>query len=181
VIGLTAEILRCAQDDNFDVLGHIEGGVAASAVLRVAGSVGELWEPYLRLFGAPGPEVVGVKAHAEEVGRNEAKLGSAHPDEADDDAVEACNDPTLPQLFPHQNGRDHGQDARDVIQARHKATLSGRGEDDCANRIGVVVCADKLHAGTGAANREPVSAGDYEGSKEREVDRRQLKVESKMT
>src|ERR1700748_1028743 len=87
------------------------------------------------LLASPAPEIICVEAHAEQVRGYEAELSGTHPDEADDDAVDAPHDQPLPQLFPYQNRRDHGQDARNVIQTGHKPTLSGRGKDDCADRI----------------------------------------------
>lgn len=65
---------------------------------------------------APGAKIDGVKGDAEEVGGNEAELGGADADDADDSAVDSADDPALPEFFAEQNGAENGQDAGDVIQ-----------------------------------------------------------------
>ena len=66
---------------------------------------------------APGAEIDGVKGDAEEIGGDEAELGGANTDHADDGAINGGNDPALPKLLAEQNGPENGQNAGDVIQS----------------------------------------------------------------
>src|SRR5437763_8391508 len=66
---------------------------------------------------APGAEIDGVKGDAEEICGNEAELGGANTDHADDGAVNGSDDPALPKLLAEQDGAENGQNAGDVIQA----------------------------------------------------------------
>ena len=45
-------------------------------------------------------EIAGVESDAQEIGGDEAKLGSAHTDDADDGAVYRGDDPALPEFRP---------------------------------------------------------------------------------
>ena len=65
---------------------------------------------------APGAEIDGVKGDAEEIGGDEAELGGANTDHADDGAVNGGDDPALPELLAEQDGAENGQNAGDVIQ-----------------------------------------------------------------
>ena len=65
---------------------------------------------------APGAEIDGVKGDAEEIGGDEAELGGANTDHADDGAVNGGDDPALPKLLAKQDGAENGQNAGDVIQ-----------------------------------------------------------------
>jgi hypothetical protein len=71
------------------------------------------------LFGAPVDEVAGVEGDAEEVGGDEAELGGAHANDTDDGAIERGDDPALPELLADQDGSEHGQNAREIIQSNH--------------------------------------------------------------
>ena len=65
---------------------------------------------------APGAEVDSVERDAEEICGDEAELGGAHADDADDGAVDGADDPALPELLAEQDGAENRQNARDVIQ-----------------------------------------------------------------
>lgn len=67
-------------------------------------------------FGAPIDEVAGIECDAEEVGGDEAELGGADADDADDGAVYSGDDPALPVLLTDKHGGDHGQDAGKIIE-----------------------------------------------------------------
>jgi hypothetical protein len=71
------------------------------------------------LFGAPAGEVASVDGDAEEIGGDEAELGGADADDADDGAVDAGDDPALPELLANQYGSEHGQHAGQIIQPDH--------------------------------------------------------------
>jgi hypothetical protein len=63
------------------------------------------------LFGAPVDEVAGVEGDAEEIGRDEAELGGADADDADNGAIDTGDDPALPEFLTDQHGGEHGQHA----------------------------------------------------------------------
>ncbi len=69
------------------------------------------------LFGAPVDEVAGVEGDAEEVGGDETELSGADADDADDSAIEGGNDPALPELLANEDGGEHGENARQIIQS----------------------------------------------------------------
>jgi len=71
------------------------------------------------LFWAPVDEVAGVEGDAEEVGGDEAELGGADANDADDGAVDTGDDPALPELLADEDGSEHGQNAREIIQSNH--------------------------------------------------------------
>jgi len=64
------------------------------------------------LFGAPVEQIAGVEGDAKEVGRDEAELGGADADDADDGTVDSGDDPALPELFADEHGGEDGQDTR---------------------------------------------------------------------
>ena len=68
------------------------------------------------LFGAPVDEVAGVECDAEEIGGDEAELGGADADDADDGAVNGSNYPSLPQFLSDKHGGQDGQNARQIIK-----------------------------------------------------------------
>ena len=80
---------------------------------------------------SPAAKVSGVQRDADEIGRDEAELGGAKADDADDGAIDGGNDPALPEFFAEQDRAQDSQDARDVIQAnsvqrqKHGFPLSG--------------------------------------------------------
>ena len=69
------------------------------------------------LFGAPVDEVAGVKGDAQKVGGDEAELGSAHADDADDGAIDGGDDPALPEFLANEDGGEHGQHAGQIIES----------------------------------------------------------------
>ncbi len=62
-------------------------------------------------------EVAGVEGDAEKIGGDEAELGGADADDADDGAIEGGNDPALPEFLPNEYGGENGQNARQIIQS----------------------------------------------------------------
>lgn len=54
------------------------------------------------------PNVVGVEADAEKIGGHEAELSGAQSDDADDQAVEAGNDPAVPEPSANEDGGNDG-------------------------------------------------------------------------
>ena len=75
----------------------------------------------------PGAQIEPVEDDAEHVRGNEAQLRSAQPDDANDDAVDGCQNPAFPMSFAHENRRKNGKDARKIIQTEHddKSLLNG--------------------------------------------------------
>ena len=69
------------------------------------------------LLGAPVDEVAGVEGDAEKIGGNEAELGGADANDADDGAIEGSNDPALPEFLANEDGGENGQNARQIIQS----------------------------------------------------------------
>ena len=65
---------------------------------------------------APSAEIDGVEGDAKEVGGDEAELGGAHPNDADNGAVDGTDDPALPEFLAEEDGAENGQNAGDVIQ-----------------------------------------------------------------
>ncbi len=63
------------------------------------------------LLGTPVDEVAGVEGDAKEVGGDESELGGADADDADDGAIDAGDDPALPELLADEHGGEHRQDA----------------------------------------------------------------------
>lgn len=66
---------------------------------------------------APGAEIDGVERDAEEIGGNEAELGGAGSNDADDGAIDGADHPALPELLAEQDGAENCQNAGDVIQS----------------------------------------------------------------
>jgi len=72
---------------------------------------------------SPGPQIHSVQHQAKHVGRYETELFSSQPYDANNDAINCCQDPALPTSTADQDGGDNGQHARDIIQTkRHDAT-----------------------------------------------------------
>ncbi len=70
---------------------------------------------------APPADVVCINRKAEDVGGDEAYLGSAKGDHADDDAIDGCKDPSVPVVASDKDGGDNGEHARDVVEAEQKS------------------------------------------------------------
>jgi hypothetical protein len=64
---------------------------------------------------SPSPQVIGIKAHAEQIGWNETELSGSHANDADDDTVDCRDHPTVPQPLANQNRREHSQQAGYVV------------------------------------------------------------------
>ena len=60
---------------------------------------------------APLGEVVGVEADAEKVCGDEAELRRPDADEANNQAIQRCDDPPVPEFSADQDGGDDGQHA----------------------------------------------------------------------
>ncbi len=75
------------------------------------------WGLLVLLFGAPVDEVAGVEGDAEKVGGDEAELGGADADDADDGAVDSGNDPALPELLANEDSGSDGQDAGEIVES----------------------------------------------------------------
>jgi len=69
------------------------------------------------LLGAPVDEVAGVEGDAEEIGGDEAELGGADPNDADDGTVNTGDDPALPELLANEHGGENGQHAGKIIES----------------------------------------------------------------
>jgi hypothetical protein len=67
---------------------------------------------------APVQHVVAVHSQAKQVGGNEPELRGSNSDDADDSAIGAGNNPTLPFVSAHQIGREQGKRARDVVETK---------------------------------------------------------------
>jgi hypothetical protein len=76
----------------------------------------------LVLCSAPLQDVVTVKPEAEQVGGNESSLRSPQTYDADDDAVDRCDHPSLPATTTDQDRRANRQDARNVVQSNQSNT-----------------------------------------------------------
>ena len=76
-------------------------------------------------FGLPTPmqHVVAVHSQAKQIGGNEAELRGSNSDDADDGAIGAGKDPTLPFVFAHQVGREQGKDTRDVVETKQRSPI----------------------------------------------------------
>jgi hypothetical protein len=68
---------------------------------------------------SPLHDVVAVHSEAEEVGGDKSRLRGFHPDVADDEAVYACDEPSVPHAAPYQDGGADGEDTRKVIETKH--------------------------------------------------------------
>ena len=78
-----------------------------------------------RLLGlrcAPLQDVVAVQSETKQVGWNETGLRRLETDDADDDAIDARDRPSLPAATSDQDGRSDRQHARDVIQPQQFIT-----------------------------------------------------------
>jgi hypothetical protein len=53
---------------------------------------------------SPTPEIICIKPDAKKVSGDESKLRCSQSDDANEKAVDAGNDPALPQFFAHENG-----------------------------------------------------------------------------
>ncbi len=69
------------------------------------------------LLGAPVDEVAGVEGDAEKVGGDEAELGGADANDADDSAVDTGDDPALPELLADEDSGSDGQDAGEIVES----------------------------------------------------------------
>src|SRR6267378_2119284 len=67
----------------------------------------------------PVDEVAGVESDAEQIGGDEAELSSADADDADDGAVDSCDDPALPEFLANEHGGENCQNARKIVEANH--------------------------------------------------------------
>lgn len=74
---------------------------------------------------------MGVEGEAEDVGGDEAGLGSAHGDDADDDAIEGGERPSVPIVASDEDGGDDGEQARDVVEAEQSSGYSTNFEESC--------------------------------------------------
>ena len=72
-----------------------------------------------RGFEAPVEEVASVESDAKEIGGDKAELGGSNADDADDGAVDASNDPALPQLLSDEHRGGDGQDTGQIIESNH--------------------------------------------------------------
>jgi hypothetical protein len=70
-------------------------------------------------LGSPTQQIVCVQSNAKKVGGNKSELSGSHSDDAENDAIDACDDPTLPQLLSEENCRKDGQKAGKVIKPNH--------------------------------------------------------------
>jgi hypothetical protein len=68
---------------------------------------------------APGAKINRVQSDAEHIRRNEAELGCAKADEANDDTIDGGQNPALPTAPSHQNCGNDCKYARQVIKAEH--------------------------------------------------------------
>ncbi len=84
---------------------------------------------------APLPDVEGVQGEAKQIGGNEPKLRSVHRNNADQNAVETCDHPSLPTFLSHKNRRANGQDAGDIVQSKHVAVFLPANDDCCKRGI----------------------------------------------
>ena len=67
---------------------------------------------------APTQYVVAVHSETEDIGGNEPELRGSNSDNADDRAVGAGNDPTLPLAPTDQVGREQRKGTRDVVETK---------------------------------------------------------------
>lgn len=64
----------------------------------------------------PSAEVERIEGDAKEICGDEAELGGADSNDADDGAIDRGDDPALPEFAAKKDRPDYGEHARDVIQ-----------------------------------------------------------------
>ena len=74
---------------------------------------------------------MGVEGEAEEVGGDEAGLGGAEGDHADDDAIEGGEGPSVPVAASDEDGGNDGEQARDVVEADQSSEYLGGSGESC--------------------------------------------------
>jgi hypothetical protein len=83
-----------------------------------------------RLLGdfclAPAPQVDGIDNDAEKIRRNEAHLRRLNPYDANDYAINRCQDPAFPAPSTDQNCGNHCKHAGQIVKPQHgcKTSLS---------------------------------------------------------
>ena len=70
-------------------------------------------------LGPPTQQIVCVQSNAKKVGGNKSELSGSHSDDAENDTINACDNPTLPQPLSEENGRKDGQNAGEIIKPNH--------------------------------------------------------------
>jgi hypothetical protein len=94
-----------------EAVGGTHGSNESRALDAAGGGGGCGW------FETPGDDVASVEGDTEKVGGDEAELGRAEADDADDGAVDGGHDPALPKFFAEQNGAENGEDAGKIVEA----------------------------------------------------------------
>ena len=69
-------------------------------------------------------QVHGTDYHAKNVGRDQAELRSPKTDDADDNAVDRAERPSLPTTAPDKDCRSNRQNARKIIKPQHVGRTS---------------------------------------------------------
>jgi hypothetical protein len=64
-------------------------------------------------------QIQGADHHTENIGRNKAELRGPKTDDADDDAVDGAERPTLPTTAADKDCRGNRQNAREIIKPQH--------------------------------------------------------------
>jgi hypothetical protein len=84
------------------------------------------WHFSVRALGnfrpPPGAKVYCIQHQAKYVGGDEPHLRCLESDDANNNAVDSCEDPAFPTPPANQDGGNDGQDARDIIQTKHNGT-----------------------------------------------------------
>ena len=80
-------------------------------------------------------QVVAVHSQTKEIGGNEAELRGANSDDADDGAVGAGDNPTLPFMSADQIRREQRKSARDVIKAKQLIEPINDSPSSCASLV----------------------------------------------
>ena len=70
-------------------------------------------------LGSPIQQIVCVQPEAKKIGGNKSELSGSHSDDAENDTINACDNPTLPQLLSEENCRKDGQKAGEIIKPNH--------------------------------------------------------------
>lgn len=68
---------------------------------------------------SPSENVPGIEGNAEHVGGNEASLRCVEGNVADENAVDAREEPSLPAFLAQQDGGGYGEHTGDIVQTKH--------------------------------------------------------------
>ena len=69
-------------------------------------------------------QIHGADHDTENIGRDQAELRGPKTDDADDDAVDRAERPSLPTTAPDKDCRSNRQNARKIIKAQHARRTS---------------------------------------------------------